>query len=90
VRSRPSSSATQVLAAASAERAFTASPAGMAASAPSPPKTKGRFLSSSAFISAEITLAPAVLTLLYRPSAIAPVELTMSATASSQPSGKGL
>ncbi|MNT46325.1 hypothetical protein D3C72_1829590 [compost metagenome] len=86
--SSPNSSRTHVFTAESAASARSLMDEGRTARAPSPPKTKGMDFSSSAFISAEMTLAPAMFTALYRPSAMAPVELTISARASTQPSGK--
>jgi hypothetical protein len=57
-----SSSATQAWTADSVSRTVAVAMAGKATSAPSPPNTKGRSRRPSALSSAEITLAPAMLT----------------------------
>jgi len=83
------SSRVQAAVAASAARATALSSSETAKLAPSPPNTKGNLRPPSAFDTAAMTEAPAVLTALYRPSSIALVELTTSVSPSTQSSGSG-
>ena len=88
--SKSNESRTQAATAARTSRATSDCEAGRAKLAPSPPNTKGNSLVPSVLETAAMTEAAAVLTSLYRPSAMAAVERTMSLKPSTQSSGAGM
>ena len=72
---------------ASSVRAFVAYSGGTMTTAPSPPNRNGIRIGAQRFRSAAMPVAATKLTVLCRPLAMAPVESTMSVTATSQSSG---